>query len=498
MSDGYTVKQETIGDDAPEPARVMANGVNGVASGSGVNGDGQRLFKREDASTPTPTARGSATPTSYTSTPSRHYAPPPPQSLQNQQQKPVQATPKPFPGQVDAEQGSSTGGSGWEKQLAGRKRKWGVMGFGKDEQEALADSWTSLHLAVELDQDATLNPPPPTRFTSVEDAVQRLLPYHIWQVHDEELNTWDKADVARETKEASELLLRLKNIKSRFAKALLREDDRPAPLPSAINFLQTSQSAVRDQVSYLQSNLRQSKQQWSYLDQEQRRVAEVRRKAREDEEAMKRVVGMAMQEAVRPLGPGSGGTGSRPSIPAQQARPPIQESPTKRTRGRPPGTGRLQLAASSGLNLQAVASPNGNSIRSAAGSPGSATGAMTPGGRTGTPTPGVNGAGTPGRPPPPPQGPVSLTINISLLPQLVSIGLIPSTPVQATPAASSQKWPATIIKTLDDKKSVQVSINLGLCTKPQLLSLAKILNVKGSTPSAPSTPSSTTGAGPSQ
>lgn len=54
-----------------------------------------------------------------------------------------------------------------------------------------------LQLALAMDQEATLYPPPPTAFSSYEDAVQRLLPYHVWQVYDEELDTWEKADVAK-------------------------------------------------------------------------------------------------------------------------------------------------------------------------------------------------------------------------------------------------------------------------------------------------------------
>lgn len=42
-------------------------------------------------------------------------------------------------------------------------------------------------LALALDQHATLFPDPPTRFTSYSDAVDRLLPWHVWQIHDEEL-----------------------------------------------------------------------------------------------------------------------------------------------------------------------------------------------------------------------------------------------------------------------------------------------------------------------
>ena len=42
-------------------------------------------------------------------------------------------------------------------------------------------------MALLLDQQSTLFPDPPIAFTSFSDVVERLLPYHIWQIHDEEL-----------------------------------------------------------------------------------------------------------------------------------------------------------------------------------------------------------------------------------------------------------------------------------------------------------------------
>ena len=38
------------------------------------------------------------------------------------------------------------------------------------------------------DQQSTLFPGPPTAFDSYDDVIQRLLPYHIWQMYDEELD----------------------------------------------------------------------------------------------------------------------------------------------------------------------------------------------------------------------------------------------------------------------------------------------------------------------
>lgn len=56
-------------------------------------------------------------------------------------------------------------------------------------------------LSLALDQSFTLYPPAPTKFTSFKDVVDRLLPYHIWQIHDEELacfNRGEKRERARE------------------------------------------------------------------------------------------------------------------------------------------------------------------------------------------------------------------------------------------------------------------------------------------------------------
>jgi len=56
-----------------------------------------------------------------------------------------------------------------------------------------------------LDQQSTLFPPPPTAFESFPDVVDRLLPYHVWQIHDEDLEGQDKGKgKKREAKGRSE------------------------------------------------------------------------------------------------------------------------------------------------------------------------------------------------------------------------------------------------------------------------------------------------------
>lgn len=51
-----------------------------------------------------------------------------------------------------------------------------------------------------MDQQSTLYPPAPSPFTSYGDVVDRLLPYHIWQIHDEELDL-DRGDEKAKHKE---------------------------------------------------------------------------------------------------------------------------------------------------------------------------------------------------------------------------------------------------------------------------------------------------------
>lgn len=76
----------------------------------------------------------------------------------------------------------------WVQDVENRKRRWSAMGI-QDDQTVLEveSNALSYKLALLQDQQSTLYPPPATKFTSAEDVVERLLPYHIWQIHDEEL-----------------------------------------------------------------------------------------------------------------------------------------------------------------------------------------------------------------------------------------------------------------------------------------------------------------------
>lgn len=58
---------------------------------------------------------------------------------------------------------------------------------------------TAYQLALAQDQLTTLFPDPPTRFSSYEDMVRRLVPYHIWQTHDEELEGYEGESPGKRT-----------------------------------------------------------------------------------------------------------------------------------------------------------------------------------------------------------------------------------------------------------------------------------------------------------
>jgi hypothetical protein len=62
------------------------------------------------------------------------------------------------------------------------------MGFNEPEQAVMERTAVGFRLALAQDQVSTLFPEQPSRFKSYEDVVEKLVPYHIWQVCDEELD----------------------------------------------------------------------------------------------------------------------------------------------------------------------------------------------------------------------------------------------------------------------------------------------------------------------
>ncbi|WVQ81375.1 hypothetical protein IAT38_003499 [Cryptococcus sp. DSM 104549] len=522
------------------PSSRPAGGVNSSA----LNGYGKEGPAPSGSSAPTPAYGYASTPTNASASsrpspaPTSGNPPPPFRPSAPTPSNNTPATPSVFPGHVDAQQGSSTG---WERQLQGKKRKWGLMGFAPDEQDMIAQQCTNLQLALMMDQAATLYPPPPTAFTSFEDAVERLLPYHVWQVHDEELDNWEKADVEKEMKEAQELAGKVRGLKERFRRARIREDNHPSPLPETVSLLTSSTAQVREDLSATQSILRNARIEANAIEAEQRRQAEERSKEKFEEDARRAVAVMAMQAAAQPSHPASRPAalpsystasshtlvplpgaqvyGQSPAQPGQHAL--TAGSPVKRGRGRPPGRGRggatmhttgaMHGVASTGAGVvgpgSGASTPTGTMTPARPGTPGAAggtpggvngiaAGGQGMGGGSGTRTPVGSGTPTPGTPGvgaaaavASPSGPVAITVNLSLIPQLVALGLI-----VVPPSANAPRTPGIVVRTMEDKKSVVLSINLSACSKAQLLGLAKVLNVSTAKPLG----SAVAGAGPSK
>ena len=81
-----------------------------------------------------------------------------------------------------------------EREALGRKRKWSSLGFNTEEQESMERTTTAYHYALAQDQFTTLYPERPRAFEGLDDVVGRLVPYHIWQTCDEELEGWEGED----------------------------------------------------------------------------------------------------------------------------------------------------------------------------------------------------------------------------------------------------------------------------------------------------------------
>ncbi|WVQ93068.1 hypothetical protein IAU59_000132 [Kwoniella sp. CBS 9459] len=333
--DGNTVTANidrvTVKTEKEEPI-ILANdaGPSGVtaADSSLTSGEADRpMVKAENAPTPLPL---SATTFKPQNTVDLSEAIPPPTSIPPK----VEDSPSPFPGQLNAEAGPGPTSQAHHDERASalaaqreaqaqalaevkeqldrereiRKRKWGVLGYADDEIRYREGEVAGLHTALMLDQYATLYPPPPTAFTSYEDVIDRLLPYHVWQIHDEELEgaRYTEADELREMQEAKQMVDRIRGIKERFAKTRRKEGDYASSLPITISLLNDHTSTVREEFNALSAVLRPIKAEYQALEseakkvyEEQRRVENEKRRAEEEKIRLAQEKVRAEQERVR-------------------------------------------------------------------------------------------------------------------------------------------------------------------------------------------------------
>ncbi|BEJ04446.1 hypothetical protein CcaverHIS641_0202630 [Cutaneotrichosporon cavernicola] len=337
-----------------------------------------------------------------------------------------------------------------------RKRKLHAAGYTAAEVAEVEARAAAIDLAVALDQQDTLFADQ-TRFTGFEDAVNRLLPWHIWQVPEDELvpsQQRDKEDLAL----ASEQVANLVDIRRRFAKVRRREGTHPSDLPSLIYMLRESTAEVRDELAVVQASLKVAKGKHELqLAEERRFLAQAQAQARQQ----------AAQAAARPPLPATAPVPAVPTVPAHTAVSSTAPSVTPVAVGPTPVAPAATPTPTPTASTTPMAPVRGRPRGRPRGS-----------GRGGTRQPATSHATAAAAAAKKTTSPVQITVAMSLIPAFVAAALL------ILPNPQNIKAPATIIRTSDDKKNVTLSIDLGSCTQPQLQTLARLLNVQAKLPAS--------------
>ncbi|BEI96674.1 hypothetical protein CcaverHIS631_0202630 [Cutaneotrichosporon cavernicola] len=353
-----------------------------------------------------------------------------------------------------------------------RKRKLHAAGYTAAEVAEVEARAAAIDLAVALDQQDTLFADQ-TRFTGFEDAVNRLLPWHIWQVPEDELvpsQQRDKEDLAL----ASEQVANLVDIRRRFAK-------HPSDLPSLIYMLRESTAEVRDELAVVQASLKVAKGKHELQLAEERRVREAaaaKERARMEElerqrrnqflaQAQAQARQQAAQAAARPPLPATAPVPAVPTVPAHTAVSSTAPSVTPVAVGPTPVAPAATPTPTPTASTTPMAPVRGRPRGRPRGS-----------GRGGTRQPATSHATAAAAAAKKTTSPVQITVAMSLIPAFVAAALL------ILPNPQNIKAPATIIRTSDDKKNVTLSIDLGSCTQPQLQTLARLLNVQAKLPAS--------------
>ncbi|BEJ11800.1 hypothetical protein CspHIS471_0202600 [Cutaneotrichosporon sp. HIS471] len=357
-----------------------------------------------------------------------------------------------------------------------RKRKLYAAGYTVAEVAEVEARAAAIDLAVALDQQDTLFADQ-TRFTGFEDAVNRLLPWHIWQVPEDELvssEQRDKEDLAS----ASEQVANLVDIRRRFAKVRRRDGTHPSDLPSLIYMLRESTAEVRDELAVVQASLKVAKGKHELQLAEERRVREAaaaKERARLEEiERQRRNQFLAQAQAQARLQAAQ--AAARPPLPATAPVPAVStvaaHTPVSST-----APSVTPVAAAPTVAPAATPTPTPTaSTTSTAPVRGRPRGRPRGSGRGGTRQPATSHATAAAAAAKKTTSPVQITVAMSLIPAFVAAALL------ILPNPQNIKAPATIIRTSDDKKNVTLSIDLGSCTQPQLQTLARLLNVQAKLP----------------
>ncbi|ORY28768.1 hypothetical protein BCR39DRAFT_533746 [Naematelia encephala] len=239
-----------------------------------------------------------------------------------------------------------------------------------DESLIASERSTTLALALAQDQLDTLYPSPEAldRFKNLNDAVARLVPWHLWSYGEGEgelEGSGERAKKAqeRDLAESADLLRRMATVNKRFLAVRQREGRHPSPLPVLISLINDSTASVRSEIGVLGARVSAAKAQYEGLESRRREGERVRvEMQRRKEEAEAAAVAAALERG--------------------------------KPRGRPRGRG-----GRPGANLPVVT----HASSAAATKPPSQA----------------------------PQGPVQITVALGILPQLVQVGVLNKTNVGA-------------------------------------------------------------------
>lgn len=397
------------------------------------------------------------------------------------------------------------------------------MGFNEPEQAVMERTTMGFHLALASDQVSTLFPEKPTAFKSYEDVVEKLVPYHIWQVCDEELDgQGNETEVERrqreeeEEKAAQAIVSRMRNIQNHLMRGRLRDGSKPSPTVDLISLIRESTSVLRDEVSNIQRDYRR-------LNAE-RDTIEIAAKKREEQAAYQRGIeaisrnnaerarvhqakeAAAAKEAQAKQAAAKASPAVTTKIPAKAT--PKSQSPSTtasphhstptptRGRGRPRGGGGLREQAMTHVAQSKTATPSTSRqspiSATASPSPGPASPAAAPASAAQTysapspsgspaPSPAASGSSKPksiqGEDPANVlggemlKGPVNISFPITSIPDLLKAGILSR---EANPAV---KPPAHIGVQHDDPNYALVSLDLRKFSPVQLVALSKILKI---------------------
>ncbi|KAL7421008.1 hypothetical protein Q5752_003892 [Cryptotrichosporon argae] len=386
-----------------------------------------------------------------------------------------------------------------------KRRKLVHAGYAEDEVDGVLVSAGRYALALSLDQATTLYPPVPAAFASLDDAVDSLVPYHIWQIADEELDGSERKD-EQERKAAEELVARVEKIKTRFTRLRQRPGHHPAPLPDLIALINASAVSLRDELQTVQSSLRLARAQWSAIEETRRRAAD---RAREDERRQSEAVWRAREareraeraeRAERERRDKADKERERERERADRARAENEKEKEKekerekerqraaavkkeakdsdgadkgepatrgRPRGRPRGRGRGGASQPATTHADVKAQSTAGQA-SAAPAPTAPAPLATAGPAPASVEPGQAAAA---------DAKATKRINVSIpasaVRELMAIKIV------HLPPEPGQKPPGMLVRASEDKKTIVLNVDIAECTPQQLKVLARVLNVEG-------------------